>query len=206
MKRVLLSWSSGKDSAWTLRALRRSAHVEVVSLLTTFNQEFDRVAMHAVRRELVVAQAEAAGVPLWNVPLPWPCSNDDYARIMAEVWRSARESGIEAVAFGDLFLRDIREYRERQLAGTGLAPLFPLWDLPTGQLAREMIAGGLRAVLTCIDPQHLAEEFAGQEFDERLLGILPAGADPCGERGSFIRSFTTGRCSRVRCGWRGGKW
>lgn len=189
MKPVLLSWSSGKDSAWTLRALRQSPEVEIVALLTTFNQEFDRVAMHAVRRELVIAQAEAARLPLWNVPLPWPCSNADYEQIMAEVWRSARESGIESVAFGDLFLRDIREYRERQLQGTGLEPLFPLWDMPTDALAREMIDGGLKAVLTCVDPRQLPVELAGREFDHQLLRDLPAGVDRCGERGEF-HTFT----------------
>jgi uncharacterized protein (TIGR00290 family) len=158
--------------------------VEVVGLLTTFNETFDRVAMHAVRRSLVNAQAEAAGLPLRAVPLPWPCSNADYERIMSEACRAAAAEGIQAIAFGDLFLADIRAYRERQLSGTGLQPLFPLWEMPTGGLAREMIAGGLRARLTCIDPI-LPREFAGREFDLRLLRDLPPGVDPCGENGEF---------------------
>ena len=184
MKKALLAWSSGKDSAWTLHCLRRSAEMEVVGLMTTFNAEFNRVAMHAVRRELVESQAEAAGLPLRAVPLPWPCSNADYERILGEVCRHAAAEGIEAIAFGDLFLRDIRAYRERQLSGTGLEPVFPLWEIPTDQLAREMIAGGLRARITCIDPI-LPREFAGREFDESLLNDLPAGVDPCGENGEF---------------------
>ncbi len=184
MKRVLIAWSSGKDSAWTLHRLRQSPDIEIAGLLTTFNAEFNRVAMHAVRRELVDAQAAAAGLLLRAVPLPWPCSNADYERIMGEVCRNAAAEGIQAIAFGDLFLRDIRAYRERQLAGTGLEPLFPLWEIPTDRLAREMIDGGLRARLTCIDPI-LPREFAGREFDLALLNALPDGVDPCGENGEF---------------------
>jgi uncharacterized protein (TIGR00290 family) len=154
-------------------------------LLTTLNEAFDRVAMHAVRHDLLEAQAEAAGLPLEVVRLPWPCSNEQYERIMAEVCRRAREAGINAVAFGDLFLRDIRAYRERQLDGTGLEPLFPLWDLNTRDLAREMIVGGLRAKLTCVDPKRLAPSFAAHDFDQQFLDELPAGVDPCGENGEF---------------------
>ena len=183
-KKCLLSWSSGKDSAWALHALRR-ADVPVVGLLTTINQAFDRVAMHAVRRSLLDAQARSIGIPLWPVPLPWPCSNEDYERIMADVCRQAKAEGIECVAFGDLFLPDVRAYRERQLAGTGLAPLFPLWGLPTDALAREMLAGGLKARITCVDPNVLPPSFAGREFDQALLADLPAGVDPCGEKGEF---------------------
>ena len=183
-KKCLLSWSSGKDSAWALHALRR-ADVPVVGLLTTINQAFDRVAMHAVRRSLLDAQARSIGIPLWPVPLPWPCSNEDYERIMADVCRQAKAEGIECVAFGDLFLPDVRAYRERQLAGTGLAPLFPLWGLPTGVLAQEMLAGGLKARITCVDPKVLSPAFAGREFDQALLADLPAGVDPCGEKGEF---------------------
>ena len=183
-KKCLLSWSSGKDSAWALHALRR-ADVPVVGLLTTINQAFDRVAMHAVRRSLLDAQARSIGIPLWPVPLPWPCSNEDYERIMADVCRQAKAEGIECVAFGDLFLPDVRAYRERQLAGTGLAPLFPLWGLPTDALAREMLAGGLKTRITCVDPKVLSPAFAGREFDQALLADLPAGVDPCGEKGEF---------------------
>lgn len=184
MKKALVAWSSGKDSAWTLHRLLQTTDVEIVGLLTTFSAALDRVAMHAVRRALVDAQAEAAGLPLRAVPLPWPCSNADYERIMGQVCRAAAAEGIQAIAFGDLFLADIRAYRERQLSGTGLDPLFPLWEIPTDRLAREMIAGGLRARLTCIDPI-LPREFAGREFDSALLHDLPKGVDPCGENGEF---------------------
>ena len=183
-KKCLLSWSSGKDSAWALHALRR-ADVPVVGLLTTINQAFDRVAMHAVRRSLLDAQARSIGIPLWPVPLPWPCSNEDYERIMADVCRQAKAEGIECVAFGDLFLPEVRAYRERQLEGTGLTPLFPLWGLPTDALAQEMLAGGLQARITCVDPKVLPPSFAGREFDQALLADLPAGVDPCGEKGEF---------------------
>lgn len=185
MKKVLLSWSSGKDSAWSLHRLRQTPDIEIVGLLTTFNREFDRVAMHAVRRTLVDAQAGATGLPLRAIPLPWPCSNQQYESIMAEVCQNARAEGVDAIAFGDLFLADIRAYREKQLAGTGLEPLFPLWEIPTGRLAREMIAGGLRARLTCVDPRVLPREFAGREFDTKLIDALPPGVDPCGENGEF---------------------
>lgn len=184
-KRVLLSWSSGKDSAWTLYALQRDPSIELCGLLTTLNAEFDRVAMHGVRRSVLEAQAAAAGLPLWIVPLPWPCSNEIYEQRMAEVCRRALAERIDAVAFGDLFLEEVRAYRERQLAPTGLEPIFPLWQIPTGELAREMIAGGLRARLSCVDPKRLPASFAGREFDEDLLRALPPGADPCAERGEF---------------------
>ncbi len=185
MKRVLLSWSSGKDSAWTLHVLRQQGGVEIVGLLTTLNSEFDRVAMHSTRRSVLEAQARAAGVPLWTVPLPWPCSNDDYEQRMRSVCDRAVSEGVNAIAFGDLFLQDIRAYREAQLKPTGLEPLFPLWELPTAALARDMIAGGLRAKLTCVDSKQLADDFVGREFDIALLQDLPAGIDTCGERGEF---------------------
>ena len=186
-KKLLLSWSSGKDSAWSLHLLRRQYKddYEIAGLLTTVNSEFDRVAMHSTRRRLLELQAEAAGLPLVAVPLPWPCPNVEYERIMREVCEKAVAQGVQAIAFGDLFLEDIRAYRERQLQGTGLEPVFPLWQLPTGQLAREMIHGGLRATLVCVDPQKLAPEFAGRAFDDRLLADLPVTADPCGENGEF---------------------
>jgi uncharacterized protein (TIGR00290 family) len=185
MKRILLSWSSGKDSAWALHLLRKNTDYEVAGLLTTFNQAADRVAMHAVRRNLVEAQAAAAGLPLWTVPLPWPCSNDQYESIMTATCAKAVAEGIEGVAFGDLFLEDVRAYRERQLTGTGLEPIFPVWGLPTRALAEEMIASGLRAKLTCVDTEKLDSSFAGQEFDSTLLSAFPPEIDPCGERGEF---------------------
>jgi uncharacterized protein (TIGR00290 family) len=185
MKRVLLSWSSGKDSAWSLHVLRQQGDLEVVGLLTTLNSEFDRVAMHGTRRSILEAQAKAAGLPLWVVPLPWPCSNSDYEQRMRAVCEKAVNEKVDGVAFGDLFLQDIREYREKQLKPTGLEPLFPLWDIPTDRLARDMIAGGLRAKLTCVDSKQLAPSFAGREFDAALLENLPPGVDPCGERGEF---------------------
>jgi uncharacterized protein (TIGR00290 family) len=185
--RALLSWSSGKDSAWALHVLRQRQEVEVVGLATTFNEAVDRVAMHAVRRALVQRQACAAAVPLWPVNLPWPCDNAEYEARMSRLLADARERGVTHFAFGDLFLQDIRDYRECQLAGTGIAPLFPLWGTPadTPALARTMLAGGLRAILTCVDPRQLDGGFVGREFDGQLLTELPRSVDPCGERGEF---------------------
>ena len=185
MTKILLSWSSGKDSAWSLHVLREQGGYEIAGLITTINSAFDRVAMHSSRRTLVEMQAEAAAVPLIPVPLPWPCSNADYESAMKAVCDRAAADGVRAIAFGDLFLADIRAYRERQLQGTGLEPLFPLWLRPTDALAREMIHGGLRAKLVCIDPKKLAPEFAGREFDKQLLDDFPPGVDPCGENGEF---------------------
>jgi uncharacterized protein (TIGR00290 family) len=183
--KALLAWSSGKDSAWSLQVLRAQAEVEIVGLLTTINEAFDRVAMHAVRTELLRAQAEAVDLPLWPVPIPWPCSNAHYESAMAAAMARARADGITQVAFGDLFLEDVRRYREERLAPTGIAPLFPIWGTPTDALARRMIEGGLRARLTCVDPRSLDARFAGREFDAALLAELPASVDPCGERGEF---------------------
>jgi uncharacterized protein (TIGR00290 family) len=185
--RVLLSWSSGKDSAWALHVLLQSGDIEVVGLLTTFNAVADRVAMHAVRRELVQAQAAAAGLPLWPVSLPSPCSIEAYEEIMGGVVARARASGITHIAFGDLFLQDVRSYRVRQLEGSGIEPMFPLWCTPsdTPALARQMLDSGLRAVLTCVDPRDLNSGFAGRKFDTTLLAELPSTVDPCGERGEF---------------------
>jgi uncharacterized protein (TIGR00290 family) len=149
------------------------------------NQAYDRVAMHAVRRALLEAQADAAGLPLWIAEIPSPCPNEAYERVMAETLARARESGIEGVAFGDLFLEDVRRYRERQMSGTGLGLHFPLWGRDTRALAGEMIASGLRARLTCVDPRKLDRSFAGREFDAALLRDLPEGVDPCGENGEF---------------------
>jgi uncharacterized protein (TIGR00290 family) len=183
--RALLSWSSGKDSAWALHQLRQQHDVEVVGLLTTVNEVADRVAMHAVRSALLRAQAEAACLPLHVIPIPSPCSNAEYEAAMSLAIERARADRISVMAFGDLFLEDIRSYRIEKLSGTGIAPLFPLWGLPTPTLARDMIAGGLRARLTCVDPKQLAPSFAGREFDAALLDELPPNVDPCGERGEF---------------------
>ncbi len=185
MKRILLSWSSGKDSAWSLHVLRRDPSIEICGLLTTLNSAFDRVAMHGVRRAVLEAQAAAAGLPLWIIPLPWPCPNEIYEQRMAETCARAVAEKIDAVAFGDLFLEDVRAYRIKQLAPTGLEPLFPLWQFPTDALALEMIAGGLRARLSCVDTSQLPAAFAGREFNLDLLRDLPPEADPCGERGEF---------------------
>lgn len=183
--RVLLCWSSGKDSAWTLHVLRQRQEVEVVGLLTTINSAHARVSMHAVRMALLEAQAEAVGLPLWKVPIPSPCSNRDYEEAMSEAVRNALVAGITMMAFGDLFLEDVRRYREAHLAGTGMAPLFPIWGLPTDDLAREMVEVGLRARVTCVDPRQLPSSFAGRDFDAAFLSELPEHVDPCGERGEF---------------------
>lgn len=184
-KKTLVSWSSGKDSAWMLHVLKQDPTVEIGGLLTTMNEQFDRVAMHAVRRQLLEEQARAAGVPLVTVPLPWPCSNAEYEARMRAAVGEAVAQGFTHVAFGDLFLEDVRRYREERLAGTGLTPLFPIWGIPTAQLAAQMIDGGLRAVLTCVNPKLLDQSFAGRQFDRALLADLPPGVDPCGERGEF---------------------
>jgi len=180
--KTLLSWSSGKDSAWTLHRLRMDDRYEVVGLLTTINAAADRVAMHAVRWELLRAQADAAGLPLWAVPIPSPCSNDEYECAMSEAMARASSEAIDCIAFGDLFLEDVRAYREQKLAATGIRPLFPLWGSDTRTLAAEMIAGGLRARITCVDPRVAPRELAGRDFDPALL---PPDVDPCGERGEF---------------------
>ena len=185
MKKVLLSWSSGKDSVWALHLLRQQPEIEVVALLTSFNSAADRVAMHAVRRALVDAQAARTGIPQWSVDLPWPCSNAEYEERMRGVCQRAVAEGITAVAFGDLFLQDIRDYRERQLEGTGIEPLFPVWEIPTKKLARDMIAAGVKAKITCVDPTQVDRSFVGRNFDQALLDSLPPGVDPCGENGEF---------------------
>ena len=184
MNKVLLAWSSGKDSAWTLHKLRRQ-NIEVSALLTTLNEAAGRVAMNGVRAALLEQQSDAIGLPLWQIPLPWPCTNEDYEARMLDACRRAVAEGFDAIAFGDLFLKDVRAYRERQLAGSGLTPLFPLWELPTAILARDMIDAGLRARLSCIDSRALDAAFAGREFDRSLLAALPQSADPCGENGEF---------------------
>jgi len=183
--RALLSWSSGKDSAYALSVLRDADELEVVGLVTTVNAAAGRVAMHAVREQLLDLQASAVGLPVWKVAIPSPCSNAEYEAAMAEVMERARREGITHLAYGDLFLADIRAYREERLAGSGISPLFPLWGRDTGALAREMVGAGVRAVLTCVDPAQLDAGFAGQSFDSTLLDRLPPSCDPCGERGEF---------------------
>jgi len=181
----MLSWSGGKDSAWALHLLRQDPSIEVVALLTTINEAFRRVAIHGFREELLDAQAIAAGLPLWKIDLPFPCTNEIYEAKMAVACERMVTEGIDAVAFGDLFLEDIRAYRIARLDGTGLEPLFPVWGIPTDKLAKQMLDGGLRARLTTVDPRHLDPSFAGREFNAELLAALPAGVDPCGERGEF---------------------
>ena len=185
LMRTILSWSSGKDAAWALHMLRQMPTIEVVGLLTTINEAFDRVSMHGVRRTLVEAQAKASGLPLHIVSIPWPCPNEIYESRMSAFIAAASAMGVEAIAFGDLFLPDIRAYREARLAGTGITPLFPLWQRDTRQLAREMIRGGLKARVVCLDSRVLDSRFAGRDFDETFLAELPPTVDPCGENGEF---------------------
>lgn len=184
-KKAWLSWSSGKDSAWSLEVVRKQGEFDVRALLTTVNAEYQRVAMHAVRESLLRAQTESVGLPLVVVPIPNPCSNAAYEEAMAGAMRRARGEGITHIIFGDLFLEDIRRYREEKLVGTGITPVFPLWGRDTRRLAAEMVDGGLRALLTCVDPGKLNASFAGRRFDAELLADLPAGIDPCGENGEF---------------------
>jgi uncharacterized protein (TIGR00290 family) len=183
--KILLSWSSGKDSAWALHLLNQQYPGAVAALLTTVNEAMDRVAMHGVRRSVLEAQAHAAGLPLHVVHIPHPCPNEIYEAQMRAAVADACASGFTHAAFGDLFLEDIRRYREEKLAGTGLVPLFPVWGIPTGELAEQMIDGGLRARLACVDTRILDDRFVGREFDRTLLQDLPASVDPCGERGEF---------------------
>lgn len=190
--KILVSWSSGKDSAWMLHVLHRQLPGAAAALLTTVSEAHDRVSMHGVRTQVLRAQAEAAGLPLMTVPIPSPCSNEIYEERMRAVIEQAVTLGFTHVAFGDLFLEDVRRYREQRLTGTRLQPLFPLWGRPTGRLAREMIAGGLEARLTCVDPRVLSANFAARHFDTELLVDLPAEVDPCGERGEFHTCVLSG--------------
>ncbi len=183
-----ISWSTGKDSAWALRRVRESGEIEVVAMLTTVNISFGRVAMHAVRESILEAQAEAAGLPLVKVPIPWPCPNEAYEAAMSEAIARATIEGITHMTFGDLFLEDVRSYREEKLGPTGITPVFPLWGRDTRELAREMTGAGLRAVITSVDPTKLHPRFAGRIFDDELLADISVeapGVDPCGENGEF---------------------
>jgi uncharacterized protein (TIGR00290 family) len=189
---ALIAWSSGKDSAWALHEVRRAGEFDVVGALTTVTDEFARVSMHGVREELLHAQLAAAGLPAIVVRIPYPCPNDIYEREMAATIADARARGVTHTIFGDLFLEDVRAYRERQLAGSGITPVFPIWHRPTAALAREMIASGMQAHLTTVDVAKLPAAFAGRRFDAALLGALPEGADPCGENGEFHSFVSAG--------------
>ncbi|MGA7158398.1 MAG: ATP-binding protein [Acidobacteriaceae bacterium] len=191
-KPILLSWSGGKDSAWALHLLRQDPEFEVVGLLTTINQHFHRVAMHGFREHLLDLQAEAAGLPLWKVSLPWPCANTVYEKLMSEVCERAAREGLYGIAYGDLFLHDIRAYRVEKMSGSGLEPIFPCWLLPTDELAHSMISAGVRAHIVCVDPRKLDKRFAGRMLDEGLLAELPGTVDPCGERGEFHTYVSAG--------------
>ena len=191
-RKILLSWSSGKDSAWALHVLRRDGWGDVAGLLTSLNESAARVSMHGVREEVLRAQAAAAGLPVYTIPLPWPCTNAIYESRLRTAVDSAVAMGFTHVAFGDLFLEDVRSYREQRLAGTGMEPLFPLWGIPTARLAMEMIAGGLRARIATLDPRVMPRDLIGAEFDESLLARLPPTVDPCAERGEFHTCATAG--------------
>ena len=184
-ERTWVSWSSGKDSTLALAEARADPELEVVGLLTTLNRSADRVAMHAVRRELLLAQADAVGLPVHQVELPWPCSNEEYERLMTDAVAAARSAGVTRMVFGDLFLADVRAYREEALAGSGIEPVFPLWGRSTSGLAGDMLARGIRATITCVDPRQLDPAYAGRAFDRDFLTDLPDGVDPCGENGEF---------------------
>jgi uncharacterized protein (TIGR00290 family) len=187
-----MSWSTGKDSMLALHEVRSDGGLDVAGLLTTVNAAAERVAMHGVRRVLVEAQAAALGLPLHVVELPWPCSNPVYEQLTSAAWDAARRQGVSRVIFGDLFLADIRAYREASLEGTGVTPVFPLWRRPTAELAREILASGIRAVITCVDPSQAPKAIAGRRYDQALLRTLPEGVDPCGENGEFHTFVTDG--------------
>ncbi|MEB8432165.1 adenine nucleotide alpha hydrolase [Cocleimonas sp. KMM 6892] len=184
-QKILLSWSSGKDSAWALQQLLQNPNVEVVGLFSTINKDADRVAMHGVRVELLEAQAASIGIPLEIIEIPDPCSNNDYETIMSDFIEAAKKKHIECIAFGDLYLEDIRRYREQQLAGTGIEAIFPIWGLDTDNLSRILLDNGIKAVISCVDSKQLSEDFVGRRYNTSFLQDLPETADPCGENGEF---------------------
>jgi uncharacterized protein (TIGR00290 family) len=190
--KALIAWSSGKDSAWALHEVRRAGDCEVVGALTTVTETFSRVSMHGVREDILGAQLEAAGLPLVRVPIPFPCPNEVYEARMAALLADAKANGVTQVIFGDLFLEDVRRYREEKLASTGIAPVFPLWQRPTDALAREMIDAGVETYLACVDLKQLSKTFAGRRFDHTFLDELPVSADPCGEKGEFHSCVVAG--------------
>jgi len=184
-KRTLMSWSSGKDSAWALHQLQQDPEIDLVGLFCTVNQEFDRVAMHGVRVELLQEQAKSIGLPLQIIEIPNPCSNSDYEKVMGEFTKKALQENIDCFAFGDLFLEDVRQYRVDKLKDSGIEPIFPIWGIPTDELSERMLANGLKTVITCINPKQIPESFIGKEFDNQFLNDLPDSVDPCGENGEF---------------------
>ena len=182
---TVLSWSGGKDSALALHELLMDPTVDLRGLLTTVTDGYDRVSMHGVRTSLVSAQAAALEIPLWSVRIPPSATNEQYERAMVDVFGSIRRDGVEAIAFGDLFLTDVRAYRERLVEGTGLRPVFPLWGKETVDLAQRFVSCGFKAVVVCVDPRQIDVSHCGAEYDDALLRALPGSADPCGERGEF---------------------
>jgi uncharacterized protein (TIGR00290 family) len=190
--KALISWSSGKDSAFALHEVRRSGEFDVVGALTTVTETFERVSIHGVRQQILHAQLEAAGLPPRIVPIPYPCPNEIYEARIGEAVAKAVEDGVTHIIFGDLYLADIRAYREQKLRGTGITPVFPLWARPTLPLARAMIESGIEAFLATVDLKKLPAEFAGRKFDRRLLADLPEGVDPCGENGEFHTCVAAG--------------
>jgi uncharacterized protein (TIGR00290 family) len=190
--KALIAWSTGKDSAWALHQARLAGELEIVGALTTITENLNRVSMHGMRREILEAQLRAAGLPLLPVMIPFPCPNEIYEQCMGEAVKSAREQGVSKIIFGDLFLEDIRAYREEKLRGTGIEPVFPLWKTPTDQLARDMIASGIKARVITLDSKKMPRELAGASFDEKLLSALPEGVDPCAENGEFHTCVTGG--------------
>ncbi|MGC8761910.1 MAG: ATP-binding protein [Bryobacteraceae bacterium] len=185
LRRAVVSWSTGKDCAWALQRAAHNGGIEIRGLLATVNAAFGRVSMHGVRRELARMQASAMGLPLMEVELPWPCPNEEYERRMAAACARLRAEGIDTLIFGDIHLADVRAYRESRLAGTGIEPLFPLWGQDSTHLVREMLAGGLRARIVCLDPAQLDRKLAGAELTLETVDALPAQVDPCGENGEF---------------------
>jgi uncharacterized protein (TIGR00290 family) len=198
MKKTLLSWSSGKDSAWALHALQQDPEINLLGLFSVVNKAYDRVSMHATRVDLLLDQADAIGLPLQIINIPHPCSNEECDAIMRSFVGNAAENGIECMAFGDLFLRDIREYRENQLRETGIKPIFPNWNIPTDILAEQMLSSGVEAYISCVDPRKIPGALAGRRWSRTLLDELPENVDPCGENGEFHTVVVDGPMFQAR--------
>lgn len=192
MKKTILSWSSGKDSAWALHALQQDPEIDLLGLFSVVNKAYARVSMHATRIDLLLHQADATGLPLQIINIPHPCSNEECDAIMRSFVDNAFENGIECMAFGDLFLREIREYREYQLRDTDIEPIFPIWNLPTDILAEQMLSSGVEAYISCVDPKKAPGTLAGRRWTTTLLSELPDSVDPCGENGEFHTVVTGG--------------